>query len=441
MGGLTYPGVYVEEVRFGVSTITGVPTSTTGFVGDAAEGQPARRIRSFADYERAFDGASALGDALRLFFAGGGSDAWVAAEVQALDAAEDLGLLCLPGATDVDALAVALAYADRRRAFLIVDPPGVDPADTLALVRKLRETGSANAAVYFPPVRIDDPPRTCAPSGAVAAVYARTDAARGVWKAPAGTDAVLPGVGELERTLTEAEAAELNDAGVSTIRTFPTRGIRVWGSRTIAEPSSEWKYVPVRRTALYLEESLYRGLQWAVFEPNDEPLWAKVRSQVGVFLHGLFQAGAFQGQAPGRGYFVRCGDDTMTQDDVADGRLKVLVGIAAVKPAEFVLLRIEKQLARVATESLQATSEPAQRLRLGHRPLRSEGVFLQVGGTTWTEVEDFDAAARDAAVYVLDRESGRVTFGDGVRGAVPERGVKMQATYRYGTGSRAAEEE
>ena len=180
-------------------------------------------------------------------------------------------------------------------------------------------------------------------SGAVAGVIARTDAAQGVWTAPAGQEAELLGVDGLEFDLDQDDVREFGAGGVNALRTFPGRRPIVWGARTLAagDPaSSEWKYVPVRRTALFLEESIERGLQWTVFEPNDEPLWAVDRESVGTFLHDLFRAGAFHGHSAREAYFVRCDRDTMTQHEREAGELVVLVGFAPIRPAEFVVLRI-----------------------------------------------------------------------------------------------------
>ena len=323
--------------------IEGVGTSIAAFVG-LGSGAPARRVRSFSEYEQASD-APELTEALRLFFAGGGREAWVGADIGALDGVQDLALLALPGEADTGVLRTALAYVDERRAFLLVDPPDDDPTHAAALVEELRATGSANAAVYFPRLTVDGQRRTAAPSGAVAAVYVRTELAGGVWATPAGIDATVIGAVEPAVSLGSVEASELNDAHVNAIRAFSARGIVVWGSRTIAQPGSEWTYVPVRRLALYLERSLDQGLEWATFEPNDDLLWANVRMRVDEFLHRLFKAGAFAGRTSDEAYFVKCGEETMTQDDIADGRLVVLVGFAALEPAEFVLLRIGKRLA------------------------------------------------------------------------------------------------
>ena len=154
------------------------------------------------------------------------------------------------------------------------------------------------------------------PCGAVAGVFARTDSERGIWKAPAGLDATLRGVRDLTVKLTDAENGTLNQLGINCLRTFPASGNIVWGSRTLRgadQMADEWKYIPVRRTAMFIEESLFRGTQWVVFEPNDEPLWAQIRLSIGAFMNGLFRQGAFQGKTPRDAYFVKCDGETTTQ--------------------------------------------------------------------------------------------------------------------------------
>ena len=336
-----YPGVYVEEYRSGARPIEGVATSTAGFVGLGAGG-PVRRVQSFSEFERNFDASSALGDAVHLFFANGGRHVWVAGDLDALDAVPELALLALPAETDPDVLSDALAYAEKRGAFLLVDAPENNADGAVALVEKLRPRRSARGAVYFPWLVAGPKRRSCAPSGAVAAVYARNDAAHGVWSSPAGADAAIAGVVEAAVALGDREAAKLNDAHVNTIRAFPGRGILVWGSRTIAAGSSEWKYVSVRRLAIFLEHSIDRGLEWAVFEPNDEGLWSQLRLNVQSYMHGLFRQGAFQGTRPSDAYLVKCDSQTTTQDDIDRGIVNILVGFAPLKPAEFVIIRIQQ---------------------------------------------------------------------------------------------------
>ena len=206
------------------------------------------------------------------------------------------------------------------------------------------------AALYFPRLKQPNPLRDnqveeFAPCGTVAGIFARTDGQRGVWKAPAGLEASLVGVPQLSVPLTDDENGELNQLGVNCLRAFPVAGRVVWGARTVEGAdrlASEWKYVPVRRTALFIEESLYRGTQWVVFEPNDEPLWAQIRLNVGAFMQNLFRQGAFQGGTPRDAYFVKCDKETTTQYDIDRGIVNILVGFAPLKPAEFVIIQIQQ---------------------------------------------------------------------------------------------------
>ena len=291
--------------------------------------------------------------------------------LNAFDDAEDLNLLCIPpystadfsGDASAQVLTAALAYARGRRALLVVDSPaswndandpigtnGIDSA-TFGLAR------NENAALYFPRVRAPDPLQegrlaTFASCGAIAGVIARTDAGRGVWKAPAGLEATLIGVSELSVTLTDPENGQLNPQGINCLRTMPGAGRVVWGARTMRGSdrlADQWKYLPVRRTALYIEESLYRGTQWVVFEPNDEPLWAQIRLNVGAFMHNLFRQGAFQGTTPREAYLVKCDAETTTQNDINLGVVNILVGFAPLKPAEFVIIRIQQLAGQVAS--------------------------------------------------------------------------------------------
>jgi Bacteriophage tail sheath protein len=176
-------------------------------------------------------------------------------------------------------------------------------------------------------------------------LFARTDAAHGVWKALAGSDAALRGFSEPDVPLADADRDRLNALGVTCLRDAPGIGPLVCGARTLATSDAvpaEWKYVPVRRLALHIEESVHRGTQWAVFEPNDEALWNAVRLAVAAFLNDLFRRGAFQGSTPEKAYFVACGADTMTREDIDAGILNIVVGFAPLAPAEFVILRIRR---------------------------------------------------------------------------------------------------
>lgn len=284
----------------------------------------------------------------------------------ALEKADLFNLLSIPPYTstsDVDdvVLSAATAYCEQRRAFHLIDPPSTWTDKTKAR-EGFRDPASGiprsrNAAIFFPRLRQPNLLRenrleAFVPSGAVAGVFARTDAQRGVWKAPAGLDATLSGVPALEMNLTDDENGELNVLGLNCLRTFPIAGRVVWGARTLRgadQLADEWKYVPVRRTALFIEESLYRGTQWVVFEPNDEPLWAQIRLNVGAFMNGLFRRGAFQGKTPDEAYFVRCDSETTTQNDIDLGIVNILVGFAPLKPAEFVVIKLQQIAGEILT--------------------------------------------------------------------------------------------
>jgi uncharacterized protein len=271
-------------------------------------------------------------------------------------------LLCLPPYTDDAADSARLVdeaaiLCQEQRAFLIVDPPSAwRTKDDARDGKDAIGTSSNHAAVFFPNLRKPNPLRDnqmedFAPCGAVAGIFARTDAQRGIWKAPAGLDATLAGVPDLSVVLNDAENGELNPLGINCLRAFPAAGRVVWGARTLQGDdrlASEWKYIPVRRTALYIEESLYRGTQWVVFEPNDEPLWSQIRLNVGAFMQNLFRQGAFQGKTPQEAYFVKCDKETTTQTDINLGIVNVVVGFAPLKPAEFVVIKLQQMAGQIA---------------------------------------------------------------------------------------------
>lgn len=373
-----YPGVYVREEPTGVRSIEAVGTALTAFVGHTPSGplNEATPITSFAEFEAEFGGLSAdsaLGYAVRDFFVNGGQRALVVRMERGADVVGDadagtglfalskseVGLVCLPppvadgefGSWAADVWDRASAWCEQHRAFLVMDSPAewTSVAEAHQGVTDLGAS-SPNAAVYFPwivqpdPLR-DDEKRAFAPCGAVAGIIAHTDGRRGVWKAPAGTDASVTSPAAPQIAISDAEQDVLNPEGINCLRVFPGHGCVVWGARTRTPSDAEWKYVPVRRTALFVEESLYRGLQWVVFEPNDEPLWGQIRLSVGAFMHPLFRAGAFQGATAKDAYFVKCDRETTTQADIDQGLLNVLVGFAPLKPAEFVILRIQVQAA------------------------------------------------------------------------------------------------
>ncbi|HSY48921.1 MAG TPA: phage tail sheath C-terminal domain-containing protein [Thermoanaerobaculia bacterium] len=273
-------------------------------------------------------------------------------------------LLCLPPPAPGDDVTQATwqdaaQFCQEHRAVLLVDSPDDSPANVKTSGPLLMNVSAykKNAALFYPRIQVSNPLSLTGviddyvPCGAVAGVFARTDAERGVWKAPAGIEAGL-NVAGLTRSLTDADNGDLNPLGINCLRTFPLYGTVSWGSRTMDGAdamASEWKYVPVRRTALYLEESLYRGLKWVVFEPNAAPLWAQIRLNVGAFMQNLFRQGAFAGTTPQDAYFVKCDNTTTTQNDVNLGIVNILVGFAPLKPAEFVILKLQQMAGQILT--------------------------------------------------------------------------------------------
>ena len=395
----SFPGGYLEEFPGGDLAIAGVSTSDTAFVDCFPSGplDEAARITGFAEFETIFGGLDTRSEAsyaIQQYFLNGGSVAWVvrvaaaheppssewndpegadallgrSGDQKGIHALSGTGfnILCLPAAANLSAPSLksvydeAVKFCNDERAFLIVDiPPEVDtPKKATAWLDASQNpdaiTRDKNAAAYFPRLTIDDPPnanqrRNVGPSGTLAGIYARTDAQRGVWKAPAGLDALLQGV-NLVVALTDNESGVINRSGINALRNFPASGNVCWGARTLEgwdQMGSEWKYINVRRTFLYLERSIYEGTKWVVFEPNDEPLWAQIRLYVGAFMEGIFRQGAFQGKSSREAYFVKCDRETTTQTDVDRGLLNIVVGFAPLKPAEFVIIRIQLMAGQV----------------------------------------------------------------------------------------------
>ncbi|MFT3692967.1 MAG: phage tail sheath subtilisin-like domain-containing protein [Kofleriaceae bacterium] len=280
--------------------------------------------------------------------------------IYALENADLFNILCLPvvsetlsGGQATAVMAEALAYCTERRAMYIVDIPA--DTNTPVKIQNWVQTNSSfvqseNSAIYFPRVELTDPADNYAVksypnSGTIAGIWAKTDNDRGVWKAPAGIDAVLRGVTSLDYLMSDGENGVLNQLGIDCLRNFPVYGQVVWGARTMEGAdamASQWKYIPIRRLALMIEESLFRGTKWVVFEPNDEPLWAKIRQNVGAFMTQLFRQGAFQGSTPDKAFFVKCDGETTTAADRNAGVVNIEVGFAPLKPAEFVVLKISQ---------------------------------------------------------------------------------------------------
>ncbi len=288
----------------------------------------------------------------------------------ALDAIDTVNMLCLPPSartTDMftETWTAAASYCDSRFTILIVDPPSSWSAPGDAAARSgLESLTTRNAAIYYPLLVMPDPladgrPASFAPCGAVAGVIARTDGARGIWKAAAGQEAGLRGVNGFSTSLsdpgqrlqlTNDEIGVLNPAGINALRRLGAAGPVVWGGRTARGAdvlASEWKYIPVRRLALHIEESLRDGTRWAVFEPNDTALWSQLRLSIEGFMQQLFRRGAFQGAAQQEAYFVKCDAETTTPADQDRGIVNVIVGFRPLKPAEFVILQFQ-QITRAA---------------------------------------------------------------------------------------------
>jgi phage tail sheath protein FI len=381
-----HPGIFVEETPSGVRSITGVATSISAFVGHTLTG-PAGPLDCFshADFLRVFGGRASgypLNDAVEDFFRNGGRHAVIVgvpepgaaggraasllgdplqrSGIYALDSVDLFNLLCIPcdpAGADEELRSLhqaAATYCYKRRAMLILDPPAawsdharqgrfdlIQPAD---LGIGGPEPEARNCAVYFPRIKKLDPASgqtSILPAcGAIAGIFARTDTARGVWKAPAGIEANVGGIAGLEFDLTDDENGRLNPLGINCLRQFPAVGPVVWGARTLRGAdvlSDDYKYIPVRRLALFIEESIFRGIQFAVFELNDEMLWSKLRRIVGHFMDYLLRQGATYG------HYVACDRTTMTEDDIDRGIVIIHVGFAPLKPAEFVLLRFQQQ--------------------------------------------------------------------------------------------------
>ena len=296
-----------------------------------------------------------------LFMTALNSDGSGTGGVHLQDTVDIFNLLCVPGESEATVISNLQNYCYGKRAFYIVDPPqtetianlqtlGPAAVDTTATAGNITGQYSMNSAYYFPWIEAPDPlsggrQKLFPPCGFVAGIYATTDATRGVWKAPAGIDASLTGVLGLQYDLTDLQNGTLNTQAINCLREFRVYGDVVWGARTLQgndQAGSQWKYVPVRRLALYIESSLYDGTQWVVFEPNDQTLWGQIRLNVGSFMQGLFLQGAFQGTTPQQAYFVKCDADNNPDSSIALGIVNILVGFAPLYPAEFVVIQIQQ---------------------------------------------------------------------------------------------------
>lgn len=382
------PGVYIEERASGAQPIKGAATSTTAFIGRTRRGpvDTPVAVHSFAEFERRFGSLAPscpMPYAVQQFFDNGGMQAVivrvrngsrsltdeqisgaalqvVSRGIWALDKIDAFNLLCIPplsftrdvGKPTWDA---AAQYCQARGAFLVIDPPSSWSSSAAALASEALEavvTRTTYAALYFPRIMAVDAlggaTRTFAPCGAVTGIMARTDAHSGVWKSPAGTDAVLTGVTGLSVAVNASEADALNALGINSLRLFAGRGYLVFGARTLAAVSgsdAEFRYIALRRFSMHVEQSLTRGLQGAAFEPNGELLWGNLTSTATDFLTTLWRNGALLGAKPSEAFFVRCGIDTMTQVEIDQGVIHLLIGLALIRPAEFSIFRATLNIA------------------------------------------------------------------------------------------------
>jgi phage tail sheath protein FI len=373
------PGVYVEEVESGVRPITAVGSSTAAFVGPAPD--PAAHldepiaVSNWTRFLARFaggDGApsTALSHAVHGYFLNGGSRCYVvntggdggngsARGLAALEAIDEIAIVCAPGVTDPAGYDAVITHCEQLRdRVAILDPPSA-LADVEPLTRAgeitadavssggLRPRSSPFAALYYPRIVVRDPvsgePVAVAPSGHVAGMWARTDSLRGVHKPPANE--VLRGAVGVEHRISDAEQEVLNPCGVNVIRSFSRDGIVVWGARTLAEAGSEYRYLNVRRLVNVINESIIEGTRWAVFEPNDATLWRSLGRDITAFLTQLWRDGALRGRTPEQAFFVQCDEETNPAESVDAGIVTASIGIAPVKPAEFVVFRISQHAA------------------------------------------------------------------------------------------------
>ena len=393
------PGIYVEEIATGPRPIQAVGTSTAGFVGVAPNGNAylneARAINNWSQFLKEFvaDGntSTPLSQAVYGFFLNGGGRCYVVnvgpgkaisgggkkrSGFDLLEAIDEIAIVAAPGYTDVASYEAILTHCESLKDRVgILDAPG-DVKDIDQLIKvgvapvgkpsadgdvkpdgglRPRVSDRGYGAFYFPWIVVRDPllPNNMVavpPSGHVAGVYARTDSSRGVHKAPANE--AIRGALNLTYRMTSDEQGELNQNGVNCIRLFPREGILLWGARTLADGASEWRYLNVRRLFIMIEESIARSTRWVVFEPNDPSLWKSIRRDVSAFLRLVWRDGALMGATAEEAFFVKCDSETNPPEVIDAGQVVILIGIAPVKPAEFVIFRIGQGAGGAQTEML-----------------------------------------------------------------------------------------
>jgi phage tail sheath protein FI len=390
------PGVYVKEVPTGPRAIGAVGTSTAAFVGRAplAAAHPNEAVpcNNWSRFVREFVGkespSTELSRAVFGFFMNGGGRCYVVntgdepsiagdarkrSGLVRLEAIDEIAIVAAPGFADPAAYDALLTHCERLedRVAILDAPASVANVDALKQVATVgapggteteereetalrpRNSNGGYGAFYFPWIRIRDPLDgrivEAPPSGHLAGIYARTDATRGVHKAPANEE--IRGALGLAYRVTREEQGELNRAGVNCIRYFTNAGIRVWGARTLAPEAGEWRYVNVRRLFNMIKESIAEGTSWTVFEPNDATLWQAVTRDVSAFLKTVWLDGALMGASPDQAFYVKCDAETNPPEVIDQGRLIVEVGIAPVKPAEFITFRIGQWAGGAETET------------------------------------------------------------------------------------------
>ncbi len=350
------PSVYIEEVSVGPKPIQGVSTSTAAFLGETAKGPDTPTlITSWLQFQRVFGGYFGedkfLPYAVEGFFLNGGQRCFIrkvadnnyAAALSELEKNDEIALVYAPNAQAILGLSeLILSHCEKlRNRFAIIDSL---KSQAPANVSKPR--ACSFAALYYPWIQIQlaTTGKLCLvpPGGHLAGIYARTDLGLGVNKAPANQP--VRGAVGLEFAVKEVEQGNLNLQGINCIRNFPGRGILVWGARTLSS-NPEFKYVNVQRLMIYLEQSISNGTQWAIFEPNNQATWTRAKVAVETFLYSCWQTGMLMGKKPQEAYFARCDRTTMTQSDIDNGKLIIQVGVAPVKPAEFMIFRVSQKMA------------------------------------------------------------------------------------------------
>lgn len=391
------PDIYIEEVSGGARPIQAVGTSTAGFVGEAPDAtqrvNEAVAINNWSQFTRIFvsEGSKStpLSQAVYGFFLNGGSRCFVVnvgnggaiasggrnrVGLDVLEQIDEIAIVAAPGYTNAASYDAVLAHCEKLKDRVgILDTPE-DVADITLLTQvaaaktkssadtareqpgglRARQSDGGYAAFYFPWITVRDPlaPNELVnvpPAGHLAGIWARTDATRGVHKAPANE--AVRGALNLTYLLTREEQGILNQSGVNCIRSFAREGIRVWGARTIADGSSEWRYLNVRRLFNMIEESIATSTRWIVFEPNDRTLWKSIRRDITAFLTRLWRDGALMGRTQQEAFFVKCDEETNPADVIDSGSVVTLIGIAPVKPAEFIVFRISQYAGGIETET------------------------------------------------------------------------------------------